>query len=139
MNRITFLLTILTFTLCTFLVPSPSFPQEKPTPWEVYYSPNGGCTQTIIKELNSAKISVLVDAYLFSEAPIGKAILDANKRRVKVQVILDKSQRTAQYSIGASQRKPSHLHPCGYSGAGESSGSEGRGQALSDQAVPSAG
>lgn len=98
MKRIAFLYTIIIFTLCTFLVPCPSLPQDKPTNWEVYFSPKGGCTEAIIKELNNAKGSILGHAYLFSSAPIGKAILDAHKRAVKVDVILDKSQRSAQYS-----------------------------------------
>jgi len=47
-----------------------------------------------VKELNAAKESVLVQAYSFTSAPIAKALLEAHKRGVKVQVILDKSQRT---------------------------------------------
>jgi len=39
-----------------------------------------------------------VQAYSFTSAPIAKALLDAHKRGVKVQVILDKSQRTEKYS-----------------------------------------
>jgi phosphatidylserine/phosphatidylglycerophosphate/cardiolipin synthase-like enzyme len=39
-----------------------------------------------------------VQAYSFTSAPIAKALLDAHKRGVQVQVILDKSQRTEQYS-----------------------------------------
>jgi phosphatidylserine/phosphatidylglycerophosphate/cardiolipin synthase-like enzyme len=40
----------------------------------------------------------LVQAYSFTSAPIAKALVDAHKRGVKVQVILDKSQRTEKYS-----------------------------------------
>ena len=39
-----------------------------------------------------------VQAYSFTSAPIGQALLDANKRGVKVQVLLDKSQRSEKYS-----------------------------------------
>jgi len=39
-----------------------------------------------------------VQAYSFTSAPIAKALLDAHKRGVQVQVILDKSQRTEKYS-----------------------------------------
>jgi phosphatidylserine/phosphatidylglycerophosphate/cardiolipin synthase-like enzyme len=41
---------------------------------------------------------VLVQAYSFTSAPIAKALVDAEKRGVKVQVILDRSQRTEKYS-----------------------------------------
>ncbi len=37
-------------------------------------------------------------AYSFTSAPIVKALLNAHKRGVKVEVILDKSQRTQKYS-----------------------------------------
>ena len=67
-------------------------------PIEVFFSPKGGCTEAVVKELNAAKETVLVQAYSFTSAPIAKALLEAHKRGVKVQVILDKSQRTEKYS-----------------------------------------
>src|SRR4029453_2611900 len=48
--------------------------------------------------LASAQKHVLVQAYAFTSAPIAKALLDAHKRGVDVQVLLDKSNVTAQYS-----------------------------------------
>ena len=65
---------------------------------QVYFSPQGGCTEAIVANLNKATNSVLVQAYSFTSAPIAKALVDAKKRGVKVQVILDKSQRTEKYS-----------------------------------------
>jgi len=53
------------------------------TKWEVYFSPHGGCSEAIIKELDKAKTSILVQAYTFTSAPIAKALLDAHKRGVK--------------------------------------------------------
>jgi len=41
---------------------------------------------------------VLVQAYSFTSAPIARALVEAHRRGVKVQVILDKSQRTEKYS-----------------------------------------
>jgi phosphatidylserine/phosphatidylglycerophosphate/cardiolipin synthase-like enzyme len=48
--------------------------------------------------LNKAKSTILVQAYSFTSAPIVKALLNAHKRGVKVEVILDKSQKTQKYS-----------------------------------------
>lgn len=48
--------------------------------------------------LGKAKSTVLVQAYSFTSAPIAKALVDAHKQGVKVQVILDKSQKTERYS-----------------------------------------
>ena len=64
----------------------------------VYFSPRGGCTEAVIRELNNAKTSVLVQAYSFTSKVIAKALVEAHRRGVKVEVILDKSQRTANYS-----------------------------------------
>jgi phosphatidylserine/phosphatidylglycerophosphate/cardiolipin synthase-like enzyme len=73
-------------------------PQENATTWEVCFSPHGECTNAIISELSKAKISALVQAYSFTSVPITKALLDAFKRGVRVEVILDKSQKTHKYS-----------------------------------------
>jgi phosphatidylserine/phosphatidylglycerophosphate/cardiolipin synthase-like enzyme len=78
--------------------------QAKPLPKigeaAVYFSPNGGCTETVVSALNQAKQTVLVQAYSFTSAPIAKALVDAHKRGVTVKVILDKSQKTEKYSDG---------------------------------------
>jgi phosphatidylserine/phosphatidylglycerophosphate/cardiolipin synthase-like enzyme len=98
MSRITTTFVILTATFCIVLLPSITFLQEKPPTWQVYFSPKGGATEAIIRELNKAKSTVFVQAYSFTSAPIAKALLNAHKRGVKVEVILDKSQKTDEYS-----------------------------------------
>ena len=70
----------------------------KDTAIQVYFSPDGGCTDAINKSLGQARQEILVQAYSFTSAPIAKALLEAHKRGVKVQVILDKSQRSQKYS-----------------------------------------
>jgi phosphatidylserine/phosphatidylglycerophosphate/cardiolipin synthase-like enzyme len=100
MRLISSLFAIFTITLWILLSPLPAFPQEKPTTcnWQVYFSPHDVATDAIIRELNKAKITILVQAYPFTSAPIAKALLNAHKKRVKVGVILDKSKRTQNYS-----------------------------------------
>ena len=96
--------TSLTFTVVVILwlvlIPLFALCQEKSPAcnWEVYFYLHRGATDAIIRELNKAKIIVLVQAYSFTSAPIAKALLNAHKRRGKVEVILDKSQRTQNYS-----------------------------------------
>jgi phosphatidylserine/phosphatidylglycerophosphate/cardiolipin synthase-like enzyme len=65
---------------------------------EVAFSPHGGCTTLVVKVIDSAKTSVRVLAYSFTSAPIAKALVDAHKRGVDVQVVVDKSQRSARYT-----------------------------------------
>ncbi len=68
------------------------------TPVEVYFSPNNGATDAIVREIDRARSEILVQAYSFTSAPIAKALLKAHRRGVKVQAILDKSQKTQKYS-----------------------------------------
>ena len=65
---------------------------------KVYFSPDGGCTEAVVDNLNKATNTVLVQAYSFTSAPIAKALVNAEKRGVKIQVILDKSQRREKYT-----------------------------------------
>jgi phosphatidylserine/phosphatidylglycerophosphate/cardiolipin synthase-like enzyme len=65
---------------------------------QVYFSPNGGATAAVVREINAAKTEILVQAYSFTSAPIAKALAEAHKRGVKETAILDKSNETAKYS-----------------------------------------
>jgi phosphatidylserine/phosphatidylglycerophosphate/cardiolipin synthase-like enzyme len=79
--------------------PQEKVPRTLKSPsWQVYFSPKGGCTEAVVEELGRAKSSVLVQAYSFTSAPIAKALVDAFRRGVKIDVLLDKSQRTEHYS-----------------------------------------
>lgn len=70
-----FLFVIFTMILGMVLSPPTTLSQETPCRWEVYFSPHGGCTDAIIRELNKAKSTILVQAYTFTSAPIAKAII----------------------------------------------------------------
>ena len=64
----------------------------------VYFSPHGGATDAIITSVNNAKKSVLVQAYSFTSEPIADVLIQAHKKGVMVQVILDRSQQHQKYS-----------------------------------------
>jgi phosphatidylserine/phosphatidylglycerophosphate/cardiolipin synthase-like enzyme len=57
-----------------------------------------GPTQAIVREIDNATLEILVQAYSFTSAPIAKALVNAHKRGVSVEVILDKGQRREQYT-----------------------------------------
>ena len=56
---------------------------------EVYFSPEGGCTDAIVRELRKASRSVHVQAFSFTSLPIARALVDATRRGVEVAVIFD--------------------------------------------------
>jgi phosphatidylserine/phosphatidylglycerophosphate/cardiolipin synthase-like enzyme len=79
---------------------------------KVYFSPHGGASQAIIKEINDAKSEILVQAYSFTSAPIAKALVDTHKRGIRIEAILDKSQKKAQYTSAtflANMRVPTFI------------------------------
>jgi len=64
----------------------------------VCFTPGGDCTDLVVKSIAGASHQIRVQAYSFTSAPIAKALADAYRRGVDVQVILDKSQATAKYT-----------------------------------------
>ena len=84
------LLLILTLIICFPFIPCQA---ADPLPVShVYFSPEGGCTQAVVDALGQAKSSVLVQAYSFTSYPIAQALVDAEKRGVKVEAIIDAKQ-----------------------------------------------
>jgi phosphatidylserine/phosphatidylglycerophosphate/cardiolipin synthase-like enzyme len=64
---------------------------------EVGFSP-GNAEALVVQTIEAAKSSILVAAYSFTSKPIAKALLQAHKRGVKVQVVVDKSQKKERYT-----------------------------------------
>lgn len=58
---------------------------------EIAFSPGGGITGMIVQEIRSAASSIDIQAYSFTSVPIAGALVEAEKRGVKVRIILDKS------------------------------------------------
>jgi len=75
-----------------FLLVSPCLAADPATASHVYFSPKGGCTKAITDTISQAKRSILVQAYSFTSYPIAEALIDAEKRGVKVEAIIDKKQ-----------------------------------------------
>lgn len=81
-----------------FALPTALQAKQTTTDEQVYFSPKGGCTEAIVKNLDQAERYVLVQAYSFTSKPIAEALVNAHKRGVKVKVLLDKSQRNGKGS-----------------------------------------
>ena len=58
---------------------------------DVCFTPPSGCSEKIIEEINSSKVSIYVQAYGFTSKTIADSLIKAHLRGVKVQVILDRS------------------------------------------------
>jgi phosphatidylserine/phosphatidylglycerophosphate/cardiolipin synthase-like enzyme len=64
----------------------------------IYFSPKGGCQDAILKEIKAARREILVQAYSFTSEPLTMGLVEAKKRGVHVEVILDKSNEVERYS-----------------------------------------
>ena len=76
---------------------SSSPPVTMPQP-VVAFSPGNQCTDLETELIGSAKSEILMQAYGFTSAPIYSALDNAKARGVDVEVILDRSNRTAKRS-----------------------------------------
>lgn len=67
-------------------------------PVETAFSPDRGATELVVHTIESAKSTVRVAAYSFTSKPIATALLDAKRRGVDVELVVDKSNATARYT-----------------------------------------
>ncbi|MFL5243958.1 MAG: phospholipase D family protein [Gemmataceae bacterium] len=65
---------------------------------EVCFSPKGGCTDIIVREIKKARRHILIQAYSFSSKPIAEALKAAKLRGVQVEMLLDRSNEQEGYS-----------------------------------------
>ena len=70
---------LIIFSLILFFFSSPQISHAAEitlnnTPAQIYFSPNGGCTEAIVNEISHAKSEIYVQAYSFTSAPIAKAL-----------------------------------------------------------------
>lgn len=93
-----FIALLISLILALPAVPAFSAPIPSTGTVDVYFSPKGGATEEVVAEIGKARQEILVQAYSFTSKPIAKALLDANKRGVKIEAVLDKSNATAKYS-----------------------------------------
>ena len=71
---------------------------EQSRPWAVYFSPGGGAAQAVVEAVGRAGHSVLVQAAALTSPQITKALVDAQHRGVKVEVILDRKHAKGRTS-----------------------------------------
>ena len=60
---------------------------------QVYFSPAGGATGAIIRQIGQARSEILVMAYAFRSQAIAQALIAAHQSGVKVEILMDKSER----------------------------------------------
>jgi hypothetical protein len=55
----------------------------------VFFSPNGGCTDEIISLLKQAKKTIKIQCYVFTSKPINDALIQVDKNLVRINMVID--------------------------------------------------
>jgi len=67
-------------------------------PAKTCFSPGGSCTGALVKEFAQAHSEILIMAYSFRSAAVAQALIAAHQNGVRVEVILDKTERQEGYT-----------------------------------------
>ena len=62
------------------------------------FSPGGGCTNLVVKEIDGARRDIRVMAYDFTSVPIAGALARAKRRGVDVEIVFDSQNAGNSYS-----------------------------------------
>jgi phosphatidylserine/phosphatidylglycerophosphate/cardiolipin synthase-like enzyme len=71
---------------------------SEPVQMVICFTPGDDCEGQIVAAIDRARASLLLQAYSFTSPAIAKAIVAARGRGVRVEAVLDKSQRREKYS-----------------------------------------
>ena len=73
-------------------------------PAKVYFSPGGGAEKALEELLDGARQKICIAAYFFTSRPLAAAVIRAQKRGLKIRVIIDGNDES-DYSKGYYLRK----------------------------------
>lgn len=68
------------------------------TSFEAGFSPSQGALDVVLKGIRTARTQILVAAYSFTSKPVATALVDAQRRGVKVFVVADQAENSKGYS-----------------------------------------
>lgn len=75
---------------CLLSVPSLAFTISAEMVVQTCFSPQGKCSAHILREIEAAKQELLVAVYAFTSDDLASALVQAKKRGVAVQVVIDR-------------------------------------------------
>ena len=100
MIRARFLYVLAALALAPALLPGGPAGAAQPEPvWQACFTPDEDCTGLVIRSVQAARKSIMVQAYAFTSRPIARSLADAKRRGLDVRVILDASNRGDRRSV----------------------------------------
>ncbi len=91
---------LMMFLLCGGVAKAFELRLVKDTPAQVFFSPDGGFADVVIKHISEARSEILIQSYYFGSFPIAQALIKAHKKGVKVAIIVDKADRVEGVTPG---------------------------------------
>ncbi len=96
-----FLIALILVFSTTAMVPAAEYSLPADESVRVCFSPDGECMNLILKEIAQAKKEILIMAYAFGSLPMARALVGAHQKGVRVELLLDKSERQEGYTPAA--------------------------------------
>jgi phospholipase D len=79
---------------------------EVPTSaYNVCFTPPSGCARLLAKEIHKAKHNIYVQAFDFTSDIIARSLIDAKRRGVKVEILVDRQSKNSVHSKVADFKK----------------------------------
>lgn len=72
---------------------------------KAYFSPDGGALKAITRHIDQATREILVLSYIMTSKPVESALINARRRGVQVEVILDRDQQKERKYVTAKMLK----------------------------------
>lgn len=107
-RKILFLFVFLFFFSCSFQQERTSYkaaPTSEKFSIYSYFSPKGGCTSAIIREIKNASSSIDAAIFSFTSKKLAKALISAHNRGVKVRVIIDQGTAKSKRCVAPILRR----------------------------------
>ena len=68
---------------------------------KIYFSPDGGALKALTRHIGQATREILVQSYIFTSKPVQSALINARRRGVHIDVILDKDEQKERKYVTA--------------------------------------
>ena len=71
----------------------------------VFFSPEGGAADAVLYLLDRARRSIRIQSFMFTHKKIGNALIEAHRRGVEVELIMDRQNSRIKSSVRPSLRR----------------------------------
>ncbi|SNR77475.1 phospholipase D family protein [Desulfurobacterium atlanticum] len=107
-RKLLFLFISILFFSCSFQQEKASYktvPASETVSILSYFSPKGGCTSAIIREIENANSSIDAAIFSFTSKKLARALISAHNKGIKVRVIIDQGTAKSKRCVASILKK----------------------------------